>query len=198
MKYRFIAEHRGPHSVEKVADILGVSRGRYYAWKKRPESARRRGEKELVARIREIQKRVKGCYGSPHMTRELAHRGLRVGHNRVARLMAAHGLGAKPRRKHRVVTTDSKHGLAVAENLLARQFAVSRPNEVWVSDLTYLPIGEGWLYLAVVLDLYARKVVGWALGTGLAAELVIQAFLMACLNMKPPKGLLFHDLSCQP
>lgn len=191
MKYRFIDTHRGTHRVEKMARLLGVSRGGYYAWKKRPESARRRQEKDLLERIRETQRRVKYRYGSPRMTRELARGGFSVGHNRVARLMAKHNLGAKPRKKHRV-TTDSKHGLAVAENLLARQFAVSGPDQAWVSDLTYLPTGEGWLYLAVVIDLYARKVVGWALSTSLASELVIRAFQMACLNRQPPKGLLFH------
>lgn len=192
MKYRFIDTHRGTHRVEKMARLLGVSRGGYYAWKKRPESARRRQEKDLLERIRETQRRVKYRYGSPRMTRELARGGFSVGHNRVARLMAKHNLGAKPRKKHRV-TTDSKHGLAVAENLLARQFAVSGPDQAWVSDLTYLPTGEGWLYLAVVIDLYARKVVGWALSTSLASELVIRAFQMACLNRQPPKGLLFHS-----
>ncbi len=193
MKYRFIERHRETHSVGKMAAVLGVSRCGYYAWRRRAESARSRAEKSLVERIREIQKRVKDRYGSPRMARELARQGIRVGHNRVARLMAAHGLGAKPRKKHRVVTTDSKHELAVAGNLLARQFAVGRANETWVSDITYIPTGEGWLYLAVVIDLYARKVVGWALGTSLATELVIQAFLMACLTRKPPKGLLFHS-----
>jgi putative transposase len=192
MKYRFIDRHRATHRVEKMARLLGVSRSGYYAWKGRIESARHRQEQALVERIREIQKRVKDRYGSPRIARELAREGIRVGHNRVARLMAAHGLGAKPRKKHRV-TTDSKHDLAVAENLLARQFEVSRANEAWVSDISYLPTGEGWLYLAVVIDLYARKVVGWALGTSLAATLVIRAFLMACLNRRPPKGLLFHS-----
>jgi transposase InsO family protein len=192
MKYRFIGEHRDSHSVEKMAEVLGVSRSGYYAWRKRPESARSLQEQALVERIREIQKRVKYRYGSPRMARELAREGIPVGHNRLARLMAKHGLGAKPHKKHRV-TTDSKHDLELAENLLARQFEVTRPNQVWVSDITYIPTGEGWLYLAVVIDLYARKVVGWALGTSLAAELVVQAFLMACLTRRPPQGLLFHS-----
>ncbi len=101
-------------------------------------------------------------------------------------------LGAKPRKRYRV-TTKSDHDLAVAENLLARQFQVAHPDHVWVSDITYLPTGEGWLYLAVVLDLCGRKVVGWALSTSLAAEPVVQAFLMACLTRRPPKGVLFHS-----
>lgn len=192
MKFRFIDEQRDSHSVEKMAEVLGVSRGGYYAWKDRPESARRLQEEALVEQIREIQEQVKHCYGSPRMTRELARRGHPVGHNRVARLMAKHGLGARPRKKHRV-TTNSAHDLAVAENLLARHFEVDRPNAVWAGDISYVATGEGWLYLAVVIDLCSRRVVGWALGTSLAAELVVQAFRMACLTRRPPRGLLFHS-----
>ncbi len=148
MSDQFIDEHRGAHRVGKMAELLGGSRSGYYAWKDRSESARSRDDEALVARIRAIQERVKFRYGSPRVARELAREGLRVGHNRVARLMAKHGLGANPRKKHRV-TTDSQHDLVVAENLLARQFAAARPNQVWVSDISYLPTGEGWLYLAV-------------------------------------------------
>ena len=191
MKYRFIETHRATHRVEKMAALLGVSRSGYYAWKKRPESLRKGQEKALVERIRAIQARVKDRYGSPRITGELARAGQPVGHNRVARLLAAHALGAKPRKRYRV-TTKSGHDLAVAENLLERQFAVQQPNRVWVSDLTYLPTGEGWRSLAVVLDLHARRVVGWALDASLAAELVVQALLMACLRRRPPKGVLFH------
>ena len=192
MRYRFIETHRETHCVGKMARLLGVSRSGYYAWKKRPESRRVSQQKELVERIREVQKRVKYRYGSPRITEELARSGQPVGHNRVARLLAVHNLGAKPQKRYRV-TTKSDHALAVAENLLDRRFNVGQPNRVWVSDITYIPTGEGWLYLAVVIDLYGRKAVGWSLGTSLAAELVVQAFLMACLRRRPAAGLLFHS-----
>lgn len=192
MKYRFIEKHRDAHSVEKMAELLHVSRSGYYAWKSRPESARSAQEKALLEQIRAIQERMKYRYGSPRITRELSREGQPVGHNRVARLLATHKLGARLRKKVRV-TTKSDHDLAVAENLLQRQFRVKRPNQVWVSDISYVPTEEGWLYLAVVLDLYARKVVGWALSRSLACELVVQAFLMACLRRRPPRDLLFHS-----
>jgi transposase InsO family protein len=146
----------------------------------------------LVEQVRQIQGEVQHRYGSPRLTEELARRGLRVGHNRVARVIAKHGLGAIRKKPFRV-TTKSAKGQWVAENLLARQFTVSNPNQVWVSDITYVATAEGWLYLAIVLDLCSRRVVGWSMGTRVDSELVLGALRMALLQRRPPRGLLFHS-----
>jgi putative transposase len=192
MKFRFIEQQRDAHSVAKVAKILGVSRGGYYAWRCRARSERAGVQEELIKRIEGIQSEVKYRYGSPRMTRELRRRGVRVGHNRVARLMSQQGLGARRRRRFRS-TTDSKHSLPIAENLVNRGFQVPEANRVWVSDITYIPTAEGWLYLCTVLDLRSRKVVGWSMSPRMKSELVVQALMMAVLGRRPPKGLIFHS-----
>jgi putative transposase len=192
MKFRFISEHRGTHGVGKVARILGVSRGGYYAWRGRPQSERDRVDGDLVKEIRLIQKRVKERYGSPKVTAELKRSGYRVGHNRVARLMREKGLGARLKRRYRS-TTDSKHRLPVAQDLLKRDFVVSRADQTWLSDLSYILTAEGWLYLCVIIDLYSRKVVGWSLSTRMRTELVLKALMMALGRRRPAKGLIFHS-----
>lgn len=193
MKYRFMDRQRGTHSVEKMAEVLGVSRSGYYAWVGRPRSERDRANEEVAARIREIQQRVKYCYGAPRMTAELARDGgRRAGHNRVARIMREHGLQARTKRRYRSTTKASESAVA-AENLLGRDFVVSTTNTVWVSDITYIATAEGWLYLAVVLDLCSRRVVGWSMSSRLSTDLVLRAFWMAVLARRPPKGLLFHS-----
>jgi putative transposase len=192
MKFRFIEQQRETHSVVKMARILGVTRGGYYAWKSRTPSRRSAQEKRIVEEIKRIQAEVKDRYGSPRVHRELRTRGIRAGHNRVARLMRQEGLGAKRRKRSRS-TTDSAHALPVAENLLKRTFEVPAANRVWVSDLTYIPTAEGWLYLCTILDLYSRKVVGWSMGSQMTSELVVQALLMAVLLRRPPAGLIVHS-----
>lgn len=192
MKFGFIEEHREAHSVVKMAGILGVSRGGYYAWRGRAPSERSRQQERLVGQIEAIQEEVSYRYGSPRITRELRRRGVRVGDNRVARLMGLHGLGARGRKRFRS-TTDSRHGLPVAENLLNRDFEVVKANRVWVSDITYIPTAEGWLYLCTIMDLYSRRIVGWSMSPGLKSELVVQALIMAMMRRKPPKGLIFHS-----
>lgn len=192
MKFRFIEQQRDAHSVAKVAKILGVSRGGYYAWRSRVRSERTRLQEELVQRIAGIQQEVKYRYGSPRVTRELRRRGVRVGHNRVARLMRQEGLEARRRKRFRS-TTNSKHSLPIAENLVNRAFQVAEANRVWVSDISYIPTAEGWLYLCTVLDLHSRKVVGWSMGARMTSELVVQALIMAVLVRRPPKGLIFHS-----
>ena len=192
MKFRYMEELRGTHSVGKVAGVLGVSRSGYYAWRGRVESDRSMEEKELVGRIADIQKDVKYRYGSPRVTVKLRKGGLRVGKNRVARLMSLHGLGARYKRRFRS-TTDSSHSLPVAGNLLKRDFDVSVANRVWVSDLSYISTAEGWLYLCVILDLYSRKVVGWSMGGRMKTDLVLRAFQMAVGRRRPPGGLIFHS-----
>jgi putative transposase len=197
MKFSFIEQHREVHSVGKMAGILGVSRGGYYAWRCRARSQRARATEQLVKRIEEIQGEVKYRYGSPRITRELRRRGVQVGHNRVARLMRQEGLGARRKRRFRS-TTDSKHSLPVAENLVNRDFQVPEVNKAWVSDITYIPTAEGWLYLCTILDLHSRKVVGWSMSPRLKSDLVMQALRMAVMRRRPPQGLIFHsDRGCQ-
>jgi putative transposase len=183
---------RGAHSVGKMAEVLGVSRSGYHAWVGRPESGRKHAERELEREIRGIQKKAKRRYGSPRVTAALRKAGRRVGHNRVARIMRENGLQARPKRRFRV-TTKADPSAAAAENLLARNFVVQEVNRVWVSDITYIPTTEGWLYLAVVLDLCSRRVVGWSMSSRLGTELVLRALWMAVLRRRPPKGLLFHS-----
>ena len=192
MKYGFIFDHREAHRVGKMAALLGVTRSGYYAWAYRGEGSRRRADRELLEQIRQIQQEVKRRYGSPRVTRELARGGRRVGHNRVARLMRENDMGARPKRRFRV-TTKSDEALEVAENTLNREFKVAAPDQVWVSDITYIATAEGWLYLCVVLDLYSRRVVGWSMGRTLVTELTLAALMMAVTNRRPPQGLLFHS-----
>jgi putative transposase len=192
MKFRFIEEYREVHSVAKMAGILGVTRGGYYAWRTRARSKRSQQDEQLIEDIKAIQQEVKDRYGSPRIHRELLRRGTRVGHNRVARLMRLNGLGARRRKRYRS-TTDSGHNLPVAENLLNRGFAVAVANTVWVSDITYIPTAEGWLYLCSILDLHSRRVVGWSMSSRMTSDLVVKALLMAVLLRRPPKGLIFHS-----
>jgi len=192
MNYRFIDEQRRYHRVGKMAGLLAVSRAGYYAWKKREKSGRAGSDEELVKRIKKIQKRVKYRYGSPRMTKALAGEGHHVGHNRVARLMREHDLGRRPRKRYRS-TTKSDHTRPVAENVLNRQFNVAGANQVWSSDITYIATAEGWLYLCVVIDLYSRKVIGWAMGRTMQAALVVKALMMAIMRRGGPAGVIFHS-----
>ncbi len=175
-----------------MAGLLEVSRAGYCAWRKRPKSAPRGSDEKVVESIKTIQERVKDHYGSPRMTRELAREGCQVGHNRVARLMREHDLGRRPRKRHRS-TTNSDHKLLAAKNLLNRQFGVDEPNRVWSSDISYLATAEGWLYLCVVIDLYSRKVIGWAMSRTTEASLVVQALEMALMRRGWPRDVIFHS-----
>jgi len=143
--------------------------------------------------MRLIHQEFRQVYGSPRMHRELRARGFVCSLNRVARLMREHGLCARQRRKWRPATTDSGHTLPVAPNLLGRQFTVAQPNRVWVADITYIPTKEGWLYLAVVLDLYSRRVVGWSAGDDLSSQLPLRALQNALESRRPAPGLIHHS-----
>jgi len=188
MKFRYMEEQRKSHSVEMMARVLEVSRGGYYAWRSRGRSDRSRYDEQLVDQIALIQEESRYRYGSPRVTVALSRSGYRVGHNRVARLMRENTLGVRRRRRFRS-TTDSNHSLSVAENLLNREFDVAQANRVWVSDLSYIATAEGWLYLCVVIDLYSRKVVGWSMSTRMKSDLVMHAFMMACMR----RGVIFHS-----
>jgi transposase InsO family protein len=172
--------------------VLKVSRSGYYRWLNRKPSRRKLDNQRLDAEIREIYDGSKGRYGSPKITQELRDRGRRVGKNRVAKRMRKSGLRSKIRRKYRV-TTDSKHHFAVSPNVLKRNFTAPAPDKVWVSDITYLATRSGWLYLTVIIDLFSRMVVGWALSSSLSHEMVVVALKRAISRRRPAKGLVFHS-----
>ena len=171
---------------------LKVSKSGFYAWRRRLPSDREREDVRLKVQIREIHAQNYSCYGSPRILRELRARGVRVGRNRVIRLMRATGIaGCRPRRFRK--TTESSHTMPVAENLLERRFQVSAPNRVWATDITFVGTWEGWLYLAVVLDLFSRRVVGWSMAESLRKELVLNALVMALGQRVPESGLMHHS-----
>lgn len=164
----------------------------YYAWRKRPESGRQQENKQVVEQINIIHRQSRETYGSPRIYEDLKGKGILCSKNRVARLMKKYGIAAKRKRRF-VVTTNSKHNLPVAENKLNQEFTTSRPNEKWVTDITYIWTKEGWLYLAVVLDLFSRKVVGWSMNSNMEKDLVMKALQMALQARKPEEGLLHHS-----
>jgi len=192
MKYMFIEERRCEFGVEKMCLALKVSRSGYYAFRGRGKSMREIENESIICRIKEIHKNSRKTYGSPRVADALKDDGVECGENRVARLMRANGIAAKMKRKFKA-TTDSRHNLPVAENLLNRQFRVDGPNKVWVSDITYIWTMEGWLYLAVILDLFSRQIVGWAMSDRITQDIVISAFLQAVWRRKPGAGLIFHS-----
>jgi len=172
--------------------VFEVSRSGYYRWLKRKPSQRHLDNQRLDAQIREIYEQSKGRYGSPKITQELRDQGRKVGKNRVAERMRKAGLRSKIRRKYRV-TTNSKHKFPVAPNLLERNFTAQAPDRVWVSDITYLATRTGWLYLTVIIDLFSRMVVGWALSSSLSHEMVVVALKRAIRRRRPANGLVFHS-----
>ena len=191
MKYAFIRRERVFYPVVVLCRVLEVPEQGYYAWLKRGPSRRAEEDAILRTRVRVLFFHLKRRYGSPRLHQELRDEGISVGRHRVARLMREEGLRAKAARKFRA-TTDSSHGKAVCPNTLNREFIVEKPNQVWVGDITYLWTREGWLYLAVFIDLCSRGVVGWKLGTRLTANLVTGAFERAMMRRRPPPGLLIH------
>jgi putative transposase len=191
--FRFIDAHKDRWPVRLLCETLEVSPAGYYAWRGRPRSAQQQRQDTLLVEMRAIHAEVKARYGSPRMHAELVARGHNCCVNTVARLMRDHGIVAKTARKFRVTTTDSNHDLPVAQNLLDRQFHPSGANEVWLADITYIPTGEGWLYLAAVEDLYSRKVVGWSMAEHLESRLVVDALEMAVRRRLPDEGLLAHS-----
>jgi len=192
MKFRAIAEHVRRFPLRLMCRVLQVSAAGYYAWARRPESTRSQSNCKLTEQIRGLHRQSRHTYGSPRITRELREAGEVVGENRVARLMRLEGIRAKTVKKWKA-TTDSRHKLPVAANTLNRQFTVQKPNRVWAGDLTYIWTEEGWLYLAILLDLYSRAVIGWAMGSRLTADLATDALTMALWKRKPTEGLLHHS-----
>jgi putative transposase len=195
MRYAFIEDYREEFAIVTMCRVLAVSRAGYYAWRTRPQSARAIENAQLVAVMRDIHADSLRTYGSPRMQPELVAQGHPCSENRVARLMRADGLRVKHKRRFKV-TTQSAHQAPVAPNILDRQFAVADiagADRVWASDITYLWTREGWLYLAIVLDLGSRRVVGWAMRHTLEQELALDALAMALTHREPNAGLVHHS-----
>jgi len=192
VKFAFIAGEKAAFPVTLLCATLGVSRAGFYAAQARATSVRARADAQLAVEIAAIHGESRQRYGSPRVHAELRARGQGVSRKRVARLMRQRGLAARRRRRFRV-TTDSRHAFPVAANVLARQFAASAPDTVWVTDITYIPTGEGWLYLAVILDLCSRGIVGWAMSERITRQLPLDALGMALGRRRPSPGLLHHS-----
>jgi transposase InsO family protein len=191
MRYHFIEDHRGAFRVGTMCRVLGVSRSGFYDWRQRPASGRARANARLLQRIRDIHARARENYGTVKTWRALREAGERCGLNRVARLRQANGIYARRVRRFRQAYA-ARHSEPAAPNLLDRHFRVSAPNRVWVGDITFIPTREGWLYLAVLLDLYSRRIVGWAMREQQNRQLVIDALTMAIQHRQPPPGLIHH------
>ena len=197
MKYAYIPRHRDRVPASALCAALGVSERGFHQFVQR-RTRRPAGKRApvdalaLLTHIRAIHAETKGAYGRPRFHREPRRRGIRVGKERVEKMMREHAIRARSKKKSKA-TTDSGHGLPVSANLRDRDFAVDRPNRLWTGDITDLPTDEGWLSLAVVIDLFSRQVVGWSLGARITRALVIDALTMAWFRRRPPSGLLFHS-----
>jgi transposase InsO family protein len=192
VKFAFIETEKANWPVGALCDVLDVSRSGYYAWRGRPAPERAKVDARLAAEIKGAHTRSRGTYGSPRVHRELRGRGVRVGKKRIERLMREHGIAAKRKRRFRR-TTDSNHPHPIAPNLLARRFDVELPNRAWVTDVTYVWTLEGWLYLAAILDLCSRRVVGWAASATNDRQLALEALRRAVASRKPATGLVHHS-----
>jgi len=192
MKYLFISDRREIFRVGRMCKILDVSRSGYYSWLNRPESLRKQENGKLAAQIKVIHGQKRKTYGSPRIHRELKEKGLSCSRNRVARIMKQEGIRAIVPRKFKA-TTDSKHNLPVAPNLLKQDFDIKEPNKVWLADITYIYTLEGWLYLAAVMDLGCRRIKGWSMSNRLTKELALDALKMAICNNHETKGIIHHS-----
>ena len=191
MRFELIDAAKNEFPVQRLCKVLGVSSSGYFAWKKRPASLRQRDDMVLLAHVRAAFAVSNRTYGSPRMVHELRDSGLAIGRRRVARLMRENGMKARQKRRFKR-TTDSLHAFPVAPNLLDQDFAATGPNQKWGADISYVWTREGWLYLAVVIDLFARRVVGWATSDRLHKELALSALRRAIVIRRPPAGLIHH------
>jgi putative transposase len=191
MSFRFIEDHRDNYPVRLMCTVLEVSPAGYYAWRERPVSERARCNVSLLAAIRQVHQDSSGRYGSPRVHAVLRRQGRGVSRGRIERLMHRHGIRAIMAPPRRVRTTDSRHDLPIAPNLIQRKFTATAPNRVWLADITYIPTTEGWLYLAAVMDLFSRKIVGWAMHDCMHTKLASSALTMA-LRVQRPKDRLIH------
>lgn len=193
MRFEFIAKHRGAWRTRDLCEALGVSRGGFYEWLRRPPSRRSRENLQLLALVRTSFEQSERTYGSPRVWRDLRAWGQRCGRHRVARLMRVEGLRARHRRRRLPSDAGQRLPSAIAPNLLERQFEATAPNQRWVADFTYIWTHEGWLYFAVVLDLFSRLVVGWSMSSRMTAQLVTDALVMAVWRRGKPEALLHHS-----
>jgi len=193
VKYAWIDAQRGEYGVDEMCRVPDVSESGYRSWKNggKPQRKRLTGAR-MLALIRAIHAEFKGAYGSPRMVRELRLRGFPASQDRAERLMPENGIKAKHKRRFKV-TTDSTRNLPIAANLLGRNVTPDAPNQVWTSDITYLWTDEGWLYLAIVIDLFNREVVGWSLKPRMTADIATDALTMAWFRRKPAAGLIHHS-----
>lgn len=192
MKFAFIRAEKAQYTVALLCDVLDVSRSGFYASSKRAVSARASEDARLAVDIGVVHKRLRGIYGSPRIHRELRAKGHHIGKKRVERLMRENGIQGRQKRRFRR-TTDSNHTQPIAPNVLRRNFATSAPNEAWVADVTYVATDEGWLYLAVILDLFSRRVVGWAASPTNDRALALTALSSAVRTRRPRPGLVHHS-----
>ena len=193
MKFAFIDEHLSDLPLEVVCDVLAVSRSGYYAWRDRPASSHNQRRAELAAKIHSVHADNRRVYGSPRIFQALVAQGEQVCENTVAKVMRLEGLRAKVKRKFVPRTTDSAHAQPIAPNVLDRQFQAEAPNRKWAGDITYIPTDEGWLYLAGVIDLHSRRIVGWSMADHMQTDLVADALGMAIARRRPGPGLLHHS-----
>src|SRR6267143_766431 len=193
MRFRFIEDRRADYPVTIMCDVLGVSPAGYYAWRSRPESARSAANRELVDDIKRVHRDACGRYGSPRVHAELRAQGRGASRGRIERLMRRHGIRAIMARPRRVRTTDSRHDFPIAPNLIERNFIAAGPNRIWLADITYVETDQGWLYLATVMDLYSRRIVGWAMEDHLRADLPLAALTMSISAQRPGPGLIHHS-----
>lgn len=193
MNYAFIAAHTGEFVVSRMCAVLGVSSSGYYDWLGRPLSQREQANEALLGAIRHEHEASRETYGSPRIHAALRQQGWQVGRKRVARLMQLNGIVGKTQRRKRPRTTQRDAAALAAPNLLAQDFTANRPNEVWLADITYIDTAADWLYLALVMDLFSRTIVGWSMADHMTAELVEQALLMALGRRLPTADLLHHS-----
>jgi transposase InsO family protein len=196
-RFRFIAAEKAQHPVAVLCRVLAVSTSGFYAWGQRPVAARTQANDELTSRIRQIHQTSRGTYGAPRVQAELRAQGARVTRKRVARLMRrAHLVGCRPRPFVRTTIADPT--AATSPDLVQRNFTAPAPDRLWLTDITYIPTAEGWLYLAAIVDAFSRRVVGWAMADHLRTELASAALAMAVRARRPPAGLIHHsDRGCQ-
>lgn len=191
MRFAFIDQYDGKLTQNELCALLEVTGRGYRAWRSRPISKRQRDDLVILAHIREQYRLSLGSYGRPRMTEELQEQGLEVGHRRVGRLMQQNGIKVVRTHKYKA-TTDSAHNFNIAPNLLDQDFTATAPNQKWAGDISYIWTHQGWLYLAVVIDLYSRRVLGWAVSNRLKKDLAIRALEMAVNLRQPPEGCIHH------
>ena len=193
MRYAFIERHRTVWPILIQCEVLRVSRSGFYSWRKRPPSATATRRAALTQEVREVHRLSRENYGAVRVHQALGQRGTKCDRKTVAKVMREAGIHSKTSRKFRVTTTDSNHAHPVAENVLARDFTAEKANQKWVADITYIATLEGWLYLAVVLDLFTRKVVGWSMSERIDSRLAVDALEMAVSRQLPDAGLIAHS-----